>query len=327
MSGMQYRTFGRCGVPVSEISFGSWAIGGVAERLGVHWGWANVDRGQACAAVRKARELGVNFFDTADVYGHSEDILGEVLRGDDAALIASKTGNVVRDGAFAKDWSRKHIVASCEQSLRRLRRERLDVFLLHNPDAAEIRDGDWPETMELLRTQGKIRWYGVSIFLPEEALAVLDRDAGQVIELAHNVLRQEMTAAVLPRAQQQSFGIIGRVPLYYGVLTGKYHAATTFPAEDHRSHTLPPATLRELAPRAQRFAALNDTGASFAQWSLKFAMAHPAISTIIVGARDATQAAENFAVSDGRALPPDRLRRAAKMWREDAYLAALRDPL
>ncbi len=326
---MNYRTLGRCGAKVSEIGFGAWAIGGPSQSAGIEFGWGEVPEEDAIAAIRRARELGVNFFDTADVYGkgRSEEILGKALAGDAGdTYVASKVGNMTRGGRLAKDFSRAHIERSCEASLRRLRREVLDLYQLHNPGVKEIRSGDWPDTMERLREQGKIRWYGVSIFKPSEAMAAMERGRGHSLQLVYNALRQEMAEEVLPCAQEKNFGVIARVPLYYGLLAGKFRAETSFPANDHRSHTLPPEKMRELAPRAARFAGLAaDAGESSpARWALRFVLSHPAISTTIPGARNAGQAEQNALASDGTSLLPEQVEAARRLWAEDDYLRELR---
>lgn len=331
---MNYKTLGQTGLKVSEISFGAWAIGGTSEAAGTQWGWGEVPERDAIAAVHRARDLGVNFFDTADVYGNgrSEEVLGKALANNwGKALIASKVGNVVRNGVGGKDWSRQHIVESCENSLKRLKKDVIELYQLHNPEMADIKNGDWPETMELLQKQGKIRWYGVSVFLPEEAMAVLERGKGQVIQLAYNALRLEMEEKVLPLAQKKNVGIIARVPLYYGILAGKFKADTTFPADDHRSHTLPPETMRELVPRAEKIREIAGIPAGdssrFGQWSLKFILSHPAISTVIPGARNPQQAEQNCSASDGQKLPDAQANAVRKMWKEDQYLRELRTGL
>ena len=331
---MQYRTLGQTGLKVSEISFGAWAIGGTSEAAGTQWGWGETPERDAIAAVRRAFELGVNFFDTADVYGNgrSEQILGKALASDwGKAMVASKVGNVVRNGVGAKDWSRAHIVRSCEASLKRLNKDVIDVYQLHNPVEHDIRHGDWPETLELLQQQGKIRWYGVSVFLPEEAMAVLERGKGQVIQLAYNALRLEMEESVLPLAQKKNVGIIARVPLYYGILAGKFKPDAIFPLNDHRSHTLPPETMRELVPRADRLRDLAHIApgdsAAFGQWSLKFILANPAVSTVIPSARNPQQAEKNCAASAGAPLPKDQVAAVQDVWRRDPYLRALRTGL
>jgi aryl-alcohol dehydrogenase-like predicted oxidoreductase len=330
---MQYRTLGQTGLKVSEISFGAWAIGGTSEAAGEQWGWGETPERDAIAAVRRALDLGVNFFDTADVYGNgrSEEILGKALSSDwSKALVASKVGNVVRNGVGGKDWSRSHIIRSCEQSLKRLNKDVIDLYQLHNPDEHDIRNGDWPDTLDLLQKQGKIRWYGISVFLPEEAMAVLERGKGHVIQLAYNALRLEMEQTVLPLAQQKNVGIIARVPLYYGILAGKFKPDSTFPQDDHRSHTLPPETMRELVPRADRLRELAHIApgdsTAFGQWSLKFILANPAVSTVIPGARNPQQAEKNCAAS-GTALPQDQVAATQSLWRQDPYLRTLRTGL
>ena len=326
---MNFRTLGKTGLKVSEIGFGSWAIGGPSEAVGTAWGWGEVPERDAIAAVQRARELGVNFFDTADVYGdgHSEEMLGKALGpGWKGVYVASKVGNVVRDGQEAKDWSREHITRSCEASLRRLRKDVIDLYQLHNPEIEDIQKGDWPETLERLREQGKIRWYGVSVFVPEEALAVLERGAGHVIQLAYNALRLEMEEEVLPRAQQQNVGIIARVPLYYGILAGKFLPNTRFGADDHRSHTLPPETMRELVPRADRLKPLAGA-TSLAQWALRFVLANPAIATVIPGARNPRQAEQNCQAAAAPPLPGEQVEAVRRFWRSDAYLRSLRTGL
>lgn len=330
---MNYRTLGSTGLQVSEIGFGSWAIGGISEDAGEQWGWGETPESEALAAVQRARDLGVNFFDTADVYGHgrSEEILGKALGSDwKDVLVASKTGNVVRHGKGGKDWSREHITKSCEASLKRLKKDVIDVFQLHNPSAYDIRHADWPETMELLQKHGKIRFYGVSVFLPEEAIAVLGRGKGHVIQLGYNALRLEMEEQVLPLAQRKNFGVIARVPLYYGLLSGKFRTDSKFAANDHRSHTLGPM-MTELVPRAERVRAaagipVGDS-AAFAQWALKFVLANPAVSTVIPGARNPEQAEKNASASGGEAPSKDQTEAVRKLWKDDPFLRTLRTEL
>jgi len=331
---MNYRTLGQTGLQVSEVSFGSWAIGGASEAAGEQWGWGDTPEADAIAAVHRARDLGVNFFDTADVYGNgrSEEMLGKALASDwDKVYVASKAGNVVRNGVSMKDWSRDHLVHSCEASLKRLKKDVIDLYQLHNPGEYDIRHGDWPETMEHLQKQGKIRWYGVSIFLPEEGIAMLARGKGQVIQLGYNALRLEMEETVLPLAQRKNIGIIARVPLYYGVLAGKFKPDHVFPADDHRSHTLASSMMKELVPRAERLRELagiapGDSEA-FGKWSLKFILANPVVSTVIPGARNPQQAEKNSSASDGQPLSKEQIEATRKLWQDDPWLKALRTEL
>ena len=337
---MKHRILGNTGLSVSEIGFGAWAIGGTSEAAGVQWGWGETPEKDAIDAIRKAVDLGVNFFDTADVYGggRSEEILGKALKDDwDKVYVASKVGNVVRTGMSTKDWSRDHIVKSCEASLKRLKKDVIDVYQLHNPVIHDISKGDWVATMEQLRRDGKIRFYGVSVFTPEEALAVLDRGAGEVMQVAYNPLRQEMEERVFPLAQEKKFGIIARVPLYYGILAGKFTKDTRFEQNDHRSHTLPPETMAQLAPRAERLKPIAtrwsklpgaaDGATPLAPWTLKFILSHPAVSTVIPGARNAKQAAQNCAISEMPDVPQEDQDLVRKMWQQDPYLRDLRTGL
>ena len=182
--------------------------------------------------------------------------------------------------------------------------------------------------MQRLVEQGKIRWFGVSVFLPEEALAVLKRGAGHSIQLAFNALRQEMATEVLPLARKKDFGVIARVPLYYGMLAGKFTAETRFASNDHRSHTLPPETMRELAPRAERLRQLAKVDREkFGEWSLRFILAHEAVSTVIPGARNVLQAERNCAASSENAMPQKEADIAHTFWQQDSYLRNLRTGL
>jgi aryl-alcohol dehydrogenase-like predicted oxidoreductase len=256
-------------------------------------------------------------------------MLGKAFGGKwQGILVASKCGNVVRNGEGMKDWSRKHITWSCEQSLKRLQKDAIDLYQLHNPAEEDIRNGDWPETLTRLQEQGKIQWFGVSVFLPEEAMAVLQRGAGHSIQLAFNALRQEMRPQVLPLAKQKNFGIIARVPLYYGLLTGKFKADTRFAPNDHRSHTLAPDTMRELAPRAEKLRDVTKTAHDqFGRWALRFILSHEAVSTVIPGARNAQQAERNCAASEAGSIASEELEATHKFWDRDKYLKDLRTGL
>lgn len=331
---MQYRELGRTGLKVSEISMGCWAIGGTSEDKGVQWGWGEVPESDALAALKRARDLGVNFFDTANVYGDgvSESRIGKAFGGRwDGIHVATKVGfDREPGGTGGQNFSRAHIIDQCEKSLRRLQKDTLDLYQLHNPSLEVIKNGDWPETMERLKEQGKIRFYGCSINLPEDALALMERGVGHSIQLPFNALRQEMVADVFPTAEKKGYGIIARVALYYGILTGKYSPDTRFASNDHRSHTVPPERMRMLGERAEqlrKLAGVEVTNGEFARWSLKFAVSYPAVSTVIPGARNARQAEQNAAVGALPHLTERDRDMAYRFWSEDDFLRTLRDPL
>ncbi|HRO69874.1 MAG TPA: aldo/keto reductase, partial [Chitinophagaceae bacterium] len=141
---MKYRKFGNTDLLVSEIGFGAWAIGGGAMIGQTAIGWGNADDRESKEAIRAAREQGINFFDTADIYGvgHSENLLGETLGNDDAAIIATKVGNVAREEQFTVDYTKSYIIEACEASLKRLRRERIDYYQLHTARLSHLQHGD-----------------------------------------------------------------------------------------------------------------------------------------------------------------------------------------
>src|ERR1051326_19351 len=157
---MQYRKFGRTDLVVSEIGFGAWAIGGGAMIGTTSIGWGDADDAVSKQAIHRALDAGVNFFDTADIYGlgHSETLLGETISKESKVLIATKVGNVARGDEFTVDYSKEYIINACEQSLHRLRREAIDYYQLHSARLTHLQDGQCVEAMQQLKTQGKIRY-------------------------------------------------------------------------------------------------------------------------------------------------------------------------
>lgn len=315
---MQYRLLGRTGLRVSEIGLGTWAMGGPTEIDGKPIGWGPADDAQSLRALARARELGVNCFDTADVYGfgHAEELLGRAFDGRwEGCYVATKVGNVRAPGARTeKNFSREYIQRACEESLRRLRKETVDLYQLHNPSLDILCAGDWPETMEKLRAAGKIRFYGVSITTIEETKAFLDRGQGDTIQLVYNLLRQEMTE-IFPLVQRKNIGVIARVPLYYGLLTGKISPGTRFPPDDHRSARFPAEVLAAELHKVEKLKFLVQTNRTLAQAALKFILSHPAVSCTIPGGRSERQVEENCAASDSNLLSREELDHIQALWR------------
>ena len=316
---MKYRRLGRTNLRVSEVGFGAWAIGGPVDVAGKPFGWGPADERLSTTAIRRALDLGVNFFDTADVYGlgRSEEILGKVLKGRDV-VIATKAGNIRNEsGQAGKNFSKEYLVGAVEGSLKRLRRETLDLFQLHNPSEEELRRGDCLEALELIRETGKVRYTGVSINKPEEGLAVLNGPLSvDSLQLVYNLLKLQMAERVLPMALEEDVGVISRVPFQYGLLTGKFERGVRFPKDDHRSWTLAPEVIEQgvglleaLSPHLQQH---NLTAA---QHALKFVLAHPAVSLTIPGARTPNQVESNVSASDGAPLPHSLLRATAEAQR------------
>jgi aryl-alcohol dehydrogenase-like predicted oxidoreductase len=306
---MQFRTLGRTGIRISEIGFGAWAIGGTAEASGMPLGWGPASDDDSLAAIRRARDLGVNFFDTADSYGfgRSESLLGIVLsRRRQDVVIGTKVG-VVRTsgGALRKDFSREHIFHAVNGSLKRLRTDYIDIYQLHNPTVADLRRGEILEAMDVLQDAGKIRFWGVSISTVDEGIEIVRNGWGHTIQVLYNVLNQEPADELLPRAKERGFGVIARVPLASGLLTGKYREGAVFPSDDVRQSFLTQRRLAEVTPKVDEVRAIVGGAArNVAEGALRFVLANDAVSTVIPGARTARQVEANVAASEAK-LPAD----------------------
>lgn len=306
---MNYRILGATGLRVSEIGFGGWAIGGPSESHGIPLGWGRVSDQDSLAAIRRARELGVNFFDTADVYGYgrSESLMGIVLsRHRDDVVIATKVGNVrSSSGAIIKDFSKRHIFYAVDASLKRLRTGHVDLYQIHNPTIGDLEKEQIQEAMEMLQERGKIRFWGVSISTVDEGIQIVRRGWGYALQVLYNVLNQSPARELFPLARQKNFGIIARVPLASGLLTGKYRANSTFPGDDLRQNFLTPRRLTEALERvAEVQGIVGGAAQNLAEAALRFVLADPDVATAIPGARSVRQVEANAAASD-ESLPPD----------------------
>jgi aryl-alcohol dehydrogenase-like predicted oxidoreductase len=310
---MQYRDLGKTGIKVSEIGFGAWAIGGAVEASGVPLGWGNITDDESLAAIRRARELGVTFFDTADVYGNgrSESLLGIVLsRHRHDVVLATKVGNArTPTGEHKKDFSKNHIFVAIDGSLKRLRTDYIDLYQVHNPSLADLRTEDIQEAMSRLQELGKIRYWGVSVSTPEEGLEVVRQGWGYTLQVLYNILNQAPAQELFPLAKEKGYGIIARVPLASGLLTGKFRADSQFPKDDIRQNFLTPRRLLEVSERIDEVRALiGGEARKLGEAALRFILADDAVSTTIPGAKNARQVEANVAAS-GTALPPEVIRK------------------
>jgi len=287
---MQFRTLGNTGIKVSEIGFGGWAIGGATDASGTPLGWGRTNDDESLAAIRRARDLGVTFFDTADSYGfgRSESLLGIVLsRKRQDVVIATKVG-VVRTptGALAKDFSKQHIFQAVDGSLRRLRTDYIDLYQAHNPTIDQLRSEEIQEAMGRLQEIGKIRYWGVSISTIDEGLEIIRQNCANALQVLYNVLNQAPASELFPLAKEKGYGIIARVPLASGLLSGKFRASSTFAADDIRQNFLTPRRLEEAIPRIDEAKSIVGGAArSLAEAALQFVLANDAVSTTIPGAR------------------------------------------
>jgi aryl-alcohol dehydrogenase-like predicted oxidoreductase len=307
---MEYRELGKkTGIRVSAIGFGGWAIGGASEASGAPLGWGKQLDEDSMAAIRRARELGITFFDTADSYGfgRSESLLGIVLsRYRQDVVIATKVG-VVRTGtgALKKDFSRQHIFHAVDGSLKRLRTDYIDLYQMHNPTIEDLRHEEIQDAMERLQDAGKIRFWGVSVSTPEEGIEIMQRGWAHALQVLYNVLNQAPAQVLFPTAKEKGYGIIARVPLASGLLTGKFRIDSVFPSDDLRQNFLTPRRLQEAIERVDETKSIiGGASRSLAEGALRFVLANEAVSTTIPGARNARQVELNAAAIEGT-LPAD----------------------
>jgi aryl-alcohol dehydrogenase-like predicted oxidoreductase len=296
---MNKRKFGNTDLLVSEVGFGAWGIGGPAMAGATPIGWGKVDDATSIRALEKSIDLGINFFDTADFYGfgHSEALIGKVLGNRQDVIIATKVGHrLANGGSIVLDYSKAHILQACEVSLKRLQRDAIDYYQLHSAKREHLEQGECVEAMTMLQAQGKIRYWGISLntFNPHpEAEFMMQRQLGSGFQVVLNIINQR-ALELIKTAHAQNYGIIARMPLQFGLLTGKFTPATRFDQNDHRHFRLPPAlleaALRDLAevrPLHQKHK-LSKTALS-----LSFVLSLPEVSTVIPGIKTVEQAVEN----------------------------------
>ncbi len=321
---MKRRILGRTGLEVSELGYGGWAVGGNA--VGNSYG--STDDTESQRAVRRAFELGCNFFDTADVYGHghSEELIGAALHDvRDQVILATKVGGnfynravhpLVRDRlsqmvgksldgvaadavlpvAHDVNFTAPYVRFAVERSLQRLRTDRIDLLQLHNPPINLITEMDTYAVLEDLKREGLIRFYGVSVHPPEEGLAAINATMPDAVQIVYNLARREPEDAFLAAAQAAGVGVIAREPLANGFLTGKYAPDSVWEKGDIRGRMPRPyvAQLTALGQRVKELA--SKSGLTAAQLALKFVLDNAAVSTVIVGMKTVSQVEDNLAV-------------------------------
>jgi aryl-alcohol dehydrogenase-like predicted oxidoreductase len=303
---MHYRTLGRTGLSVSAVSFGAWAIGGT---------WGPVDDAESLAALHAAVDAGTNFIDTADVYGdgRSERLVARLRRERprDTIHVATKAGRRLPVQA-ADGYSRANLEAWIERSLTNLGAETIDLLQLHCPHPDVY---DRPEvfgTLDDLVRQGKVRHYGVSVETVDEALRAVRHPNVATVQIIFNMLRLKPADAFFPEAQARNVGILARVPLASGLLTGKLRPDSTFAQDDHRAFNRDGAAFDKGetfsgVPYAvgleavERLRPLVPAGATLAQLALRWILEFQAVGCVIPGAKTPAQARDNAAAAD---LPP-----------------------
>ncbi len=294
---MKYRKLGRTDIEVSEIGFGAWGIGGTSNGA-VSYG--PTDDRESKRALKRAFELGVTFYDTADLYGygHSEGLIGGVFKGRRGrVVIASKVGFLTQEGV--QDFSPSHIRKSIEGSLKRLQSDYVDLYQLHDPTATLLeRDGAMIETLDSLKREGKIRAWGISVRTPNDGLFAIRKCGAEVVQVNFNMVDQRILEnGLMNLCQLEEIGLICRTPLCFGFLTGSYSGETKFDVHDHRSRW-PMAQLSLWANANQLFSPrIRHEGQTDAQLALRYCLSYPAVSTIIPGMLYDEQVDENVRAS------------------------------
>jgi aryl-alcohol dehydrogenase-like predicted oxidoreductase len=309
---MHYRTLGRTGLQVSDIGFGAMTIGG--EIFGA------TDDQESLRAVHHALDLGMNFIDTADAYGrgHSEELLAHVLKTRRKDIIlATKGGNqfTVRQGL--RNFDPDYITSALEQSLKRLQIETIDLYQLHNPSPEVMRQGDIFERLDRFKQEGKIRFYGVSLEKTADGIVAIETGKPDTLQVVYNILHQDPEEELFPLARKANVGIIARVPLERGVLSGRFKDSGEFFHKDWRRGVFPEVELAQVHAAVDKLQFLmHGDVPNLAQGALRFILSNPTVSSVIPGIRTVKQAEANIAAS-GKQLPPADLAKLGELYRAE----------
>ena len=302
---MQYRELGRTGWKVSEISFGAWAIGAM---------WGSVDDNESLAALHRAVDLGVNFIDTADVYGEgrSERLIARLRKErPENIYVATKAGRRLSPHT-ADGYNKVNLTRFVEDSLRNLQTDCLDLLQLHCPPTQCYYRPELFGALDELVQAGKLRYYGVSVETVEEALKAIEYPRVQTVQIIFNMFRHRPSELFFPEAKRRRVGVLARVPLASGLLTGRLARDTTFPANDHRNfnrhgqafdvgETFSGVDFETGLEAVEALRPLVPAKATMAQFALRWILMFDAVACAIPGAKRPAQVEENVRAAD---LPP-----------------------
>ncbi|CAA9405146.1 MAG: Putative oxidoreductase [uncultured Rubrobacteraceae bacterium] len=309
---MNYRKLGRTGLEVSEIGYGAWGIAGDA--------WLGARDEESLKALNRAVDLGLTFIDTALAYGegHSERLVGKIVEERDETIhVATKIppknlqwpapSGLHPDEVFPGDY-----VRNCtEASLGNLGLETLDVQQFHVWQDEWLGEGDWQEAVEALKSEGKIRHFGVSIndHQPANAIKLIETGLVDTVQVIYNVFDQSPEDVLLPACREHGVGVIVRVPFDEGALTGAITPETEFDEGDFRNHYFRDDRKREVRERVRAIVTeLGVTEDEIAEIALRYILSYPAVSTVIPGMRSVRNVERNMRVGDGEGLPEDQAR-------------------
>ena len=319
---MRTRNFGRTGWTVSEIGFGAWQIGGA---------WGDVSEDDALAAVNAALDAGITLFDTADVYGdgRSEQIIAKVMRErrPEGVHVITKAGRRLPEQT-PEGYNRDNLTAFVDRSLRNLGVDRLELVQLHCPPTEVYYQPEVFGILDDLVAAGKIQFYGVSVEKVEQAIKAIDFPNVMSVQIIFNMFRQRPADLLFDLAKDREVAILPRVPLASGLLTGKLQADTRFADDDHRlfnrggeafdvGETFAGVPYEAGLTAVDKLRALVPAGTSMAQWALRWILMHDAVSCVIPGARNRSQAESNAAASALSPLADETMAAVHAIYEED----------
>jgi myo-inositol catabolism protein IolS len=307
---MRYRKYGQTGLEFSTVSMGCNRLGDPGE-----------DPAQWPPIVARALELGVNFFDTSGSYnqGRSEAVLGEVLSASPkTTYVSTKVGVPIETNDFGnREFSASTILRDVEGQLKRLRRETIDLYMLHSPSVEQLRRDDWLEAFRKLKSDGKIGWWGISTHDHASGVEAIEQGA-QVVQVEYDLLDPTAEHELLPAAQAKNVGVMVRTPLARGLLTGKFPPGQAIPPEQQWRRPRGDQLQLRLG-RIEQLRFLERPGQTLAQAALRFVLAHPAVHCAVPGARTVEQLEANVPAADGELTPFElgRIRQLHAQWREE----------
>jgi len=321
---MNYRTFGRTGWSVSEIGFGAWAIGA---------DWGNVTEQEAMASLHAAVDNGVNFIDTADVYGdgRSEKLVARLVKErSEQIYVATKAGRRL-DPHVTEGYNRQNLTAFIERSLRNLDVDALDLLQLHCPTTQVYYNPEVFQVLDDLVKAGKIKHYGVSVEKVEEAIKAIQYPGVKSVQIIFNIFRTRPAELFFDLAQEKQVAILARVALASGLLSGKLNRQSTFSDDDHRTYnrggesfdvgeTFSGVDFQTGLDAVEQIRALVPEGMSMAQFALRWILMFDAVTTAIPGAKNVQQAVDNARASDFPAIPDEVMAQLAQIY--DARIRA-----
>lgn len=329
---MKYRQLGKTDLTISEVGFGVWTVA-------TNW-WGKIEEPQGIGLLRRAFDLGVNFFDTGDTYGegYGEQILAKALNKQrHEIVIGTKFGydfytHIIREGHKERPqkWTPGFVRYACEQSLRRLDTDYIDLYQLHNPKMDAIENDELFDTLDELVKEGKILNYGFAIGpdigWEEEGAAAMEYRDAQEMQIIYSILEQQPARAWFPAAKEGGVGLITRVPHASGMLDGTYTKDTVFDASDHRSHRRQEWLSASLAKIAHLDFLTENLDATIGQIAVKFALSGDMVASVLPNITNAPQLEEFAAASDTEDIPQEFVDRVLELYDENFYAEPAPEP-